>query len=180
LGHTQVSEAKGSNVVKDAIHALRFHLQIQQGVAGHSGSKLRKVDIQISINGLKVLDSKSKMVLFNNPLHTISFCADDKQDKRVFSYIAKVDSKHECFVFLSSEMAEQITLTIGEAFDLAYERFIKKNGRELENQKLIIMLRKRVNDLEAEVSKLRHQLANSEQLRYTVCLYYSSSPCAYR
>jgi len=43
--------------------------------------------------------------------------------------------------YLSDKMAEQITLTIGEAFDLAYERFIKRNGRELENQKLIIMLR---------------------------------------
>lgn len=79
LGHTEVSEPKGSHVVRDAIHTLRFHLQIQQGMSGHSGSKLRKVDIQISINGLKVLDSKSKMVLFNHPLHKISFCADDKQ-----------------------------------------------------------------------------------------------------
>jgi len=82
LGHTEVSEPKGSHVVRDAIHTLRFHLQIQQGMSGHSGSKLRKVDIQISINGLKVLDSKSKMVLFNHPLHKISFCADDKQVDR--------------------------------------------------------------------------------------------------
>lgn len=29
--------------------------------------------------------------------------------------------KHECYVFLSDKMAEQITLTVGEAFDLAYK-----------------------------------------------------------
>lgn len=62
--------------------------------------------------------------------------------------------------YCSDKMAEQITLTIGEAFDLAYERFLKRSGRELENQKLIIMLRKKVNELEAEVDRLRKQLAN--------------------
>lgn len=45
------------------------------------------------------------------------------QDKRVFSFIAKAESsgRHDCFVFLSEKLAEQITLTVGEAFDLAYQ-----------------------------------------------------------
>lgn len=28
--------------------------------------------------------------------------------------------KHECFVFISTKLASEITLTIGQAFDLAY------------------------------------------------------------
>ena len=83
------------------------------------------------------MDLKTRVILYKHPLNRISFCADDKmvtivsdrsinidwiQDKRVFSYIAKADDgKHQCFVFLSDKMAENITLTIGEAFDLAYE-----------------------------------------------------------
>ena len=45
------------------------------------------------------------------------------QDKRVFSFIAKAEEgvRHDCFVFLSDKLAEQITLTVGEAFDLAYK-----------------------------------------------------------
>ena len=56
----------------------------------------------------------------------ISYCADDKAEKRFFSFIAKeADSdKHTCFVFVSDKLAEEITLTIGQAFDLAYKRFL--------------------------------------------------------
>ncbi|VDM83891.1 unnamed protein product [Strongylus vulgaris] len=64
------------------------------------------------------------MALHRYPLQKISFCADDKQDKRIFSFITKSEAdplRHECFVFLSDKMAEQITLTVGEAFDLAYK-----------------------------------------------------------
>lgn len=49
----------------------------------------------------------------------------------VYSFIAKnnasIDSSdrsaeetHECFVFISSKLASDITLTIGQAFELAY------------------------------------------------------------
>lgn len=30
------------------------------------------------------------------------------------------DETHECFVFISSKLASDITLTIGQAFELAY------------------------------------------------------------
>ena len=31
------------------------------------------------------------------------------------------EDKHECFVFISDKLAEEITLTIGQAFELAYK-----------------------------------------------------------
>ena len=39
------------------------------------------------------------------PLHRISYCADDKNDKRIFTFIAKeADSnQHRCFVFDSDK-----------------------------------------------------------------------------
>ncbi|KAK0416846.1 hypothetical protein QR680_012715 [Steinernema hermaphroditum] len=162
LGKTEVSEAKGTQVIRDAIHQIKFKLHIDRGITGNSGAKLQKVDIQINIEGVTVLDSKTKMIISKYPLHRISFCADDKQDKRVFSFIAKVDGaeqKHVCYVFLSDKMAEKITLTIGEAFDLAYQKFIDNNGRELENKKQFIVLRKRIAELEAENTTLKEELA---------------------
>lgn len=161
LGMTEVSEPKGTHVIRDAIHAIRFQLQVNKGITGHSGSKLKKVDIHINVDGLTVIDNKTKMILHKYPLHRISFCADDKQDKRVFSFIAKEDSstRHKCFVFLSEKLAEQITLTVGEAFDLAYQKFIEKNGRDLENRKQVIVLRKRIAELESENNELKEKLA---------------------
>jgi hypothetical protein len=55
-------------------------------------------------------------------------------------------------------MAENITLTIGEAFDLAYEKFIKKKGRDLENQKQTLLLKKRIAELEEKNKTLEQKL----------------------
>lgn len=40
------------------------------------------------------------------PLHRISYCADDKGEKKFFSFIAKeADAeKHVCFVFVSDKL----------------------------------------------------------------------------
>lgn len=46
------------------------------------------------------------------------------------------EESHECYVFLSSKLASDITLTIGQAFDLAYRRFLTDNGKQLEISKL--------------------------------------------
>lgn len=176
LGVTEVNEPKGTPVIRDAIHAIRFQLQVNKGITGHSGSKLKKVDIHISVDGLTVIDTKTKMILHKFPLHKISFCADDKQDKRVFSFIAKEDSssRHKCFVFLSDKLAEQITLTVGEAFDLAYQKFLEKNGKDLENRKQVIVLRKRIAELESENNDLKEKLAAT--LRQTTTNYDSQAP----
>lgn len=60
------------------------------------------------------------------PLHRISYCADDKVDKQFFSFIVKDNDteRHTCFVFMSDKLAEEITLSIGQAFDLAYKYVI--------------------------------------------------------
>ncbi|MCP9257657.1 Cell death protein 6 [Dirofilaria immitis] len=131
LGFAEVSEPKGTHVIRDAIHAIRFQLQISRGVTGHSGAKLKKW-----------------------------ICKLMWMDKRVFSFIAKAESsaRHDCFVFLSEKLAEQITLTVGEAFDLAYQKFLEKNGRDLENKKQLIMLRKRIAELEQENNELKEKL----------------------
>jgi hypothetical protein len=45
-------------------------------------------------------------IMHQYPLHRISYCADDKGEKRFFSFIAKeADSeRHMCFVFVSDKL----------------------------------------------------------------------------
>merc|ERR1712240_680384 len=66
----------------------------------------------------------SKKILHQYPLHRISYCADDKAEK------------HTCFVFVSDKLAEEITLTIGQAFDLAYKRFLSGKTQESDKEKI--------------------------------------------
>ena len=48
-------------------------------------------------------------ILYQYPLHRISYCADDKGEKKFFSFIAKEADKevHSCFVFVSNKLVSR-------------------------------------------------------------------------
>lgn len=54
------------------------------------------------------------------------------------------NANHLCFIFTK---AEEITLTIGQAFDLAYRKFLESGGKDVETRKQIAGLQKRVSKL---------------------------------
>ncbi|XP_078030478.1 PTB domain-containing engulfment adapter protein 1 isoform X1 [Epinephelus lanceolatus] len=161
LGNTEVEAPKGTEVVKDAVRKLKFQRHIKKS----EGQKIPKVELQISIYGVKILDPKTKDVQHNCQLHRISFCADDKTDKRIFTFICKdsESNKHLCYVFDSEKCAEEITLTIGQAFDLAYKKFLESGGKDVETRKQIGSLQKRIQELETENSELKQQLQDLEE-----------------
>ncbi|XP_008402457.1 PTB domain-containing engulfment adapter protein 1 isoform X2 [Poecilia reticulata] len=161
LGNTEVEAPKGTEVVKDAVRKLKFQRHIKKS----EGQKIPKVELQISIYGVKILDPKTKDVQHNCQLHRISFCADDKTDKRIFTFICKdsESNKHLCYVFDSEKCAEEITLTIGQAFDLAYKKFLESGGKDVETRKQIGGLQKRIQELETENAELKKQLQELEE-----------------
>nr|XP_025844384.1 PTB domain-containing engulfment adapter protein 1 isoform X3 [Vulpes vulpes] len=174
LGSTEVEQPKGTEVVRDAVRKLKFARHIKKS----EGQKIPKVELQISIYGVKILEPKTKEVQHNCQLHRISFCADDKTDKRIFTFICKdsESNKHLCYVFDSEKCAEEITLTIGQAFDLAYRKFLESGGKDVETRKQIAGLQKRssrssrcwIQDLEAENMELKNKVQDLEsQLRVT-------------
>uniref|UniRef100_A0A3Q4MY68 GULP PTB domain containing engulfment adaptor 1a n=1 Tax=Neolamprologus brichardi TaxID=32507 RepID=A0A3Q4MY68_NEOBR len=59
--------------------------------------------------------------------------------------------------------AEEITLTIGQAFDLAYKKFLESGGKDVETRKQIGSLQKRIQELETENSELKKQLQELEE-----------------
>lgn len=156
LGRTEVDQPKGIEVVKEGIRKLQFGQEIKKSEC----SKLPKRELTISINGVAIQDPKSKEILYQYPLHRISYCADDKGEKKFFSFIAKEADKevHSCFVFVSDKLAEEITLTIGQAFDLAYRQFLDTSGRDLENKKQMMIVQKRLALVQAEAEELRRRL----------------------
>ncbi|XP_069325794.1 PTB domain-containing engulfment adapter protein 1 isoform X7 [Eulemur rufifrons] len=166
LGSTEVEQPKGTEVVRDAVRKLKFARHIKKS----EGQKIPKVELQISIYGVKILEPKTKEVQHNCQLHRISFCADDKTDKRIFTFICKdsESNKHLCYVFDSEKCAEEITLTIGQAFDLAYRKFLESGGKDVETRKQIAGLQKRIQDLETENMELKNKVHDLEnKLRIT-------------
>lgn len=179
LGCTQVDQPKGIEVVKDAIKKLQFTQQLKKSEA-KDAAKCKKVEITVSVDGVAIQEPRSNNVLYQFPLHRISYCADDKGAKKYFSFIAKGGSvavstkhgvngydntsseKHECFVFISTKLASEITLTIGQAFDLAYRRFLNDNGKYIEMQKLTLQNKR----LELQMKAYKKRLQELSKITY--------------
>ncbi|XP_016304732.1 PTB domain-containing engulfment adapter protein 1-like isoform X2 [Sinocyclocheilus anshuiensis] len=177
LGITEVEQPKGTDMVCVAVRKLKFQRHIKKS----EGQKTPKVELQISIYGVKILDPKTKEMQHNCQLHRMSFCADDKTDKRIFTFICTEPEtkKHLCYVFDSEKCAEEITLAIGQAFDLAYKKFLESGGKDVETRKQIGNLQKRIQDLEMENSKLKKKLKELEdQLMDSRCSPERSKPSA--
>ncbi|KAL1502223.1 hypothetical protein ABEB36_007397 [Hypothenemus hampei] len=168
LGNTLVDEAKGIEVVKEAIRKLRFTQQLRKS---ETGAKTKKVELTVSVDGVAIQEPRTHNILHQFPLHQISYCADDKGEKKFFSFIAKhqgsdenVDEKHSCFVFISDKLAEEITLTIGQAFELAYKRFLETSGRDLEAQQTTIIIQQKIKKTEQELRVYKQRLQEISQI----------------
>lgn len=158
LGNVEVEQPKGLEIVKDSIKKLEF----QEHLKRSEGEKIKRVELTISIDGVAIRDPKSKLNIHQFPLHRISYCADDKSERKFLSFITKVQDgsdRHECFVFVSDKLSEEITLTIGQAFDLAYRKFLDASGQDFDTKKELVQARKRIEELERKVTDLEQKLA---------------------
>ncbi|XP_052259185.1 PTB domain-containing adapter protein ced-6-like isoform X1 [Dreissena polymorpha] len=162
-GECEVDSPKGTEVVKEAIRKRKFNKSIRKT----EGQRTPKVEISISVDGVAIQDPKTKMIRHQYPLHRISYCADDKSDKRMFTFIAKsqASNTHYCYVFASERNAEEITLTIGQAFDLAYRRFLETQGKDADLKRAQDALQRRVKQLEQENTQLKQRIRELEALK---------------
>lgn len=161
LGHVDVEQPKGLDVVRESIKKLEF----QEHLRRSEGEKIKRIELTISIGGVAIRDPKTKQNLFQFPLHRISYCADDKSDRKYLSFIAKVQDetdKHECFVFISDKLSEEIALTIGQAFDLAWKKFLDASGHDFDAKRELIQAKRRIQELERKVEELESKLKNGQ------------------
>lgn len=157
LGHVEVDQPKGLEVVKESIKKLEF----QEHLRRSEGEKIKRVELTISVDGIAIREPRTKHNIHQFPLHIISYCADDKSERRFLSFITKVQEnsdRHECFVFVSDKLSEEITLTIGQAFDIAYRKYLDAFGGDFDQKKELLLARKKIQDLERKVEELEQKL----------------------
>lgn len=162
LGNVEVDQPKGLDVVKESIKKLEF----QEHLKRSEGEKIKRIELTISIDGIAIREPKTKQNVHQFPLHRISYCADDKSERKYLSFITKVQEgsdRHECFVFVSDKLSEEITLTIGQAFELAYRKFLDSSGHDLDTKKELIHARKKIQQLEKKVTELEQKLEERNQ-----------------
>lgn len=126
LGSTEVTQTHGPGSTDDAVKTIVHH-------AKQRGAKLQKVQITISSKFVRLVDVVQQSKLDELPLYRVSYCTVDPYYDKVFCYIARNNEtkKLECHAFLCSKKskAEAITLTVAQAFNIAYERWQAQKQR---------------------------------------------------
>ncbi|XP_031354391.1 low density lipoprotein receptor adapter protein 1-B-like isoform X2 [Photinus pyralis] len=123
LGNTVVDKSVGENVSRDAIKNIIK-------VAKASGKKIARVNVEISLKGISVADSKGNL-MFEISIYRISNCSTDKSHRQVFSFFSTDENETmECHAFLcpKRKVAEVMALTVAHAFTNAYEHWKTSPG----------------------------------------------------
>eukprot|EP00794_Sanderia_malayensis_P003586 gene3586-4091_t len=165
LGFTEVSEARGTEPVREALKKIQFANELKRSEAGRKGSKLQKIEFHVSVDAVRLIDAKSKALITQKPLHRISYCADDHINKKVFAFIAKEDSNaHNCYALFTERDAAELTVTVGQAFELAYKRYLNKGKPMPKNDNNeLVQLKQQMALVNAENMKLKQQLQGQDE-----------------
>ncbi|KAL5010206.1 hypothetical protein ScPMuIL_012511 [Solemya velum] len=89
------------------------------------GKKLKKVSVNISPRGIKIINLVTKEMELEMSIYRICFCTADKTHDKVFAFIARnsINETMECHAYLCAKrkIAQAVTLTVSQAFALASE-----------------------------------------------------------
>lgn len=124
LGSAVVKGLAGKHSAEEACLKLRTQTD---GIA-----KIPQIILSISWKGVKFVDAISKMIVSNHHIQDISHCCPDIEDPRVFAYMTKEKEtgRSYCHVFMANtkETTDEIIMTVGQAFEVAYQAVIRARG----------------------------------------------------
>ncbi|XP_060742343.1 ankyrin repeat and sterile alpha motif domain-containing protein 1B isoform X2 [Tachysurus vachellii] len=116
LGSMLVKELRGTESTHDACAKMRSAEQMK---------KVPTIVLSVSYKGVKFIDATNKNIIAEHEIRNISCAAQDPEDLSTFAYITKdlKSSHHYCHVFTAFDvnLAYEIILTLGQAFEVAYQ-----------------------------------------------------------
>ncbi|XP_059148477.1 ankyrin repeat and SAM domain-containing protein 1A-like isoform X2 [Physella acuta] len=135
LGSTLVKELNGPMSTQEGITKLKHRLRRKLQKSSEVISKIPTIMLSISFKGVKFIDAASKKVVCDHEIANIFCACQDGEHMNFFAYITKdrETARNYCHVFSvrNRELAGEIILTLGEAFEIAYQMALKDRA-ELE------------------------------------------------
>ncbi|CAL1568551.1 unnamed protein product [Knipowitschia caucasica] len=117
LGSMLVKELRGTESTQDACAKMRKSTEQMK--------KVPTIILSVSYKGVKFIDATNKNIIAEHEIRNISCAAQDPDDLSTFAYITKdlKSSHHYCHVFTAFDvnLAYEIILTLGQAFEVAYQ-----------------------------------------------------------
>ncbi|KAG8201362.1 hypothetical protein JTE90_016838 [Oedothorax gibbosus] len=124
LGSTLVKELHGLESTKMSIQKLKTSTK--------DIGKIPSIILSISYSGVKFINAENQQLVCEHEIRNIHCACQDAEDLRFFAYITKEHQTHNhyCHVFSSHtvELASEIILTLGQAFEVAYQMAMKEKA----------------------------------------------------
>ncbi|XP_011499558.1 PREDICTED: ankyrin repeat and sterile alpha motif domain-containing protein 1B-like [Ceratosolen solmsi marchali] len=121
LGSTVVKELRGTESTKKSIQKLKMIYRDPKGTPD--------ITLSISYRGVRFLNTLTNEPICEHEIRNIHCACQDADDLTHFAYITKdhISRTHFCHVFcvLTMDQATEIILTLGQAFEVAYQLAIK-------------------------------------------------------
>ncbi|MFH4977498.1 hypothetical protein AB6A40_004207 [Gnathostoma spinigerum] len=114
LGSMEISNVEGTEDSRRAMMKMKKDIR--------EIAKVPQVFLQISVEGVRVLDASSKELAVEHDITRIQIVCQDERDLNCFAYISQDGDKHFCHVFcvLTADVATEIIVTLGQAFEICY------------------------------------------------------------
>ncbi|XP_064635654.1 ankyrin repeat and sterile alpha motif domain-containing protein 1B-like isoform X3 [Lineus longissimus] len=138
LGSTLIRDLQGLDSTKESIVKMkqRYWERIQK--ATDQIAKVPMIMLSITFKGVKFIDAKTKKVICEHEIGNIFCACQDSDHLNFFAYITKdlATGKHYCHVFSvkTNDLAAEIILTLGEAFEVAYQVALKERALQTERE----------------------------------------------
>ncbi|XP_028303161.1 ankyrin repeat and SAM domain-containing protein 1A isoform X4 [Gouania willdenowi] len=124
LGSMIIRDLRGIESTQDACAKIRKSKDSRKGPV---------VILSITYRGVKFIDAATKAIVAEHEIRNISCAAQDPDDLCTFAYITKdlKSGHHFCHVFSTVEVTQtyEIILTLGQAFEVAYQMAIQTRAR---------------------------------------------------
>ncbi|XP_067359588.1 ankyrin repeat and SAM domain-containing protein 1A isoform X2 [Channa argus] len=124
LGSMIIRDLRGIESTQDACAKIRKSKDSKKGPV---------VILSITYRGVKFIDAATKTIVAEHEIRNISCAAQDPDDLCTFAYITKdlKSGHHFCHVFSTVEVTQtyEIILTLGQAFEVAYQMAIQTRAR---------------------------------------------------
>ncbi|XP_060070026.1 uncharacterized protein LOC132550045 [Ylistrum balloti] len=131
LGSTLVKELSGPNSTIEGISKLKQKFRRKLEKSADVIAKIPIIKLAISFRGVKFIDAKSERVICDHEIGNIFCACQDADSMNFFAYITRDNDNHYCHVFSvkDASLAREIILTLGEAFEVAYQMALKEKAQ---------------------------------------------------
>ncbi|XP_036382869.1 disabled homolog 2 isoform X2 [Megalops cyprinoides] len=124
IGVDDVPAARGDKMSQDSMMKLKG----MAAAARSQGKHKRRIWVNISLSGIKIIDEKTGVIEHEHAVNKISFIARDVTDNRAFGYVCGAEGQHQFFAIKTAQQAEPLVIDLKDLFLLIFN--LKKKETE--------------------------------------------------